>query len=197
MRDEIRADVLQNGYDADTKSFVQYYGAKHPDAALLMLPLVGFLPADDPRMRATVDAIRAQLEVGGFVLRYPTSRDIDGLPPGEGVFLPCTFWLADNLALQGRREEARELFERLLAIRNDVGLLAEEYDPRTKQLPAGLHPRGAHQHRDESQPPGERAGPPQKPGVAPLSRLSALTPRQCPPFPARRRAGRCPARDGS
>jgi GH15 family glucan-1,4-alpha-glucosidase len=134
VRDEIRADVLANGYNPEVQSFVQYYGATHPDGALLMLPLVGFLPADDPRMLGTVQAIRKDLEVDGFVLRYPTMPHIDALPPGEGVFLPCTFWLADNLALQGRHAEAREIFERLLAIRNDVGLLAEEYEPGTRRL---------------------------------------------------------------
>jgi GH15 family glucan-1,4-alpha-glucosidase len=134
VRDAIRAEVLTEGYSADVQSFVQYYGATHPDGALLMLPLVGFLRADDPRMLGTVRAIRKELEVEGFILRYPTMRHIDGLPPGEGVFLPCTFWLADNLAMQGRHEEARALFERLLAIRNDVGLLAEEYEPATGRL---------------------------------------------------------------
>jgi GH15 family glucan-1,4-alpha-glucosidase len=129
VRDEIRNDVLTHGYDPETNSFVQYYGAKHPDGALLMLPLVGFLPADDPRMLGTVDAIRAQLCADGFVRRYRTAPGIDKLPPGEGVFLPCSFWLADNLVLQGRVDEARQIFERLLAVRNDVGLLAEEYAP--------------------------------------------------------------------
>jgi GH15 family glucan-1,4-alpha-glucosidase len=99
-----------------------------------MIPLVGFLPATDPRVRGTVDAIQARLTTDGFVARYRTHLDLDGLPPGEGAFLPCSFWLADNLALQGRRDEAQELFERLLAVRNDVGLLAEEYDPRARRL---------------------------------------------------------------
>jgi len=101
VRDEIRNDVLTHGYDPETNSFVQYYGAKHPDGALLMLPLVGFLPADDPRMLGTVDAIRAQLCADGFVRRYRTAPGIDKLPPGEGVFLPCSFWLADNLVCRG------------------------------------------------------------------------------------------------
>jgi GH15 family glucan-1,4-alpha-glucosidase len=99
-----------------------------------MLPLVGFLPATDPRMIGTVAAIQAQLTRDGFMERYPTSSGVDGLPPGEGAFLICSFWLADNLALQGRAEEARELFERLLALRNDVGLLSEEYDPQAQRL---------------------------------------------------------------
>jgi GH15 family glucan-1,4-alpha-glucosidase len=93
------------------------------------MPLVGFLPADDPRVRGTVNAIEKHLTVDGFVLRYHTEQTPDGLPPGEGVFLACTLWLADNLILQGRHEEARILFERVLAIRNDVGLLSEQYDP--------------------------------------------------------------------
>jgi GH15 family glucan-1,4-alpha-glucosidase len=94
-----------------------------------MIPLVGFLPATDPRVSGTVEAIRSGLMERGFVRRYDSTSDVDGLPPGEGAFLPCTFWLADNLALQGRHEEAVEVFERLLAVRNDLGLLAEEYDP--------------------------------------------------------------------
>jgi len=94
-----------------------------------MIPLVGFLPAEDPRVRGTVAAIERELLVDGFVQRYPTESGVDGLPPGEGLFLACSFWLADVLALQGKHDEARELFERLLDIRNDVGLLAEEYDP--------------------------------------------------------------------
>jgi GH15 family glucan-1,4-alpha-glucosidase len=104
------------------------------DASLLMMPLVGFLPASDPRVLGTVAAIQKELVADGLVLRYHTGRTDDGLPPGEGAFLACTFWLADNLALQGRMDEARALFERLLALRNDVGLLAEEYDPRTGRM---------------------------------------------------------------
>ena len=94
-----------------------------------MIPLVGFLPAEDPRIVSTVLAIQRELMYHGLVLRYPTENGVDGLPPGEGAFLPCTFWLADNLALAGRHQEARDLFERLLDLRNDVGLLSEEYDP--------------------------------------------------------------------
>ena len=97
------------------------------------MPLVGFLPHDDPRVRATIDAIERELTVDGLVLRYRTADNVDGLPPGEGFFLPCSFWLADNLALCGRREEAVALFERLLALRNDVGLLSEEYDLRARR----------------------------------------------------------------
>ena len=98
-----------------------------------MLPSLGFIEADDPRMTGTVDLIRRQLETGGFVHRYVTDPKVDGLPPGEGVFLLCTFWLADVLALQGKYDEAEEIFERLLALRNDVGLLAEQYDPASRR----------------------------------------------------------------
>jgi GH15 family glucan-1,4-alpha-glucosidase len=99
-----------------------------------MIPLVGFLPASDPRVRGTVAAIERELVRDGFVERYPTHPEVDGLPPGEGVFLPCTFWLADNLVLQGRGAEAGALYERLLGLANDVGLLSEEYDPRARRL---------------------------------------------------------------
>jgi GH15 family glucan-1,4-alpha-glucosidase len=129
IRDEIRSDILTNGYNGQLGAFVQYYGADVPDASLLMLPALGFLPADDPRVTGTVDLIRSRLESDQLIRRYPTSPDIDGLPPGEGTFLLCTFWLADVLALQGKREEATEIFERLLSLRNDVGLLSEQYDP--------------------------------------------------------------------
>ncbi len=133
LRDEIRRDVLDHGVD-DQGRFVQHYGSTELDASLLMIPLVGFLPATDERVRNTVDAIQRELVVDGYVRRYRTREDLDGLPPGEGAFLLTTFWLADVLALMGRSDEARELFERLLALRNDVGLLAEEYDPRTGRL---------------------------------------------------------------
>ncbi len=135
VRDTIRAEVLARGWNAERGAFVQYYGGTALDASLLMIPLVGFLPADDPRVRGTIAAIERELVVDGFVRRYgEESGDVDGLPPGEGAFLACTFWLADALALEGRTAEARQLFERLLALRNDVGLLAEEYDPRARRL---------------------------------------------------------------
>jgi GH15 family glucan-1,4-alpha-glucosidase len=114
-------------------SFVQAYGSKSLDAALLLLPLVGFLPPTDPRMTGTVKAIEKRLLLDGLVFRYDTGEGVDGLPPGEGAFLACSFWLADNYILQGRVSEARQLFEHLLSLRNDVGLLAEEYDPRAKR----------------------------------------------------------------
>jgi GH15 family glucan-1,4-alpha-glucosidase len=133
LRDEVHAEVCAKAYDADRKTFVQAYGSSNLDAALLMMPLVGFLPASDERMQGTVAAIQRELTTDGFVARYTTETAVDGLPPGEGVFLPCTFWLADNLALMGRVDEGRALYERLLGLANDVGLLAEEYDPSTKR----------------------------------------------------------------
>jgi GH15 family glucan-1,4-alpha-glucosidase len=134
LRATIHDDVCRNGYDSAMGAFVQSYGSQLLDASLLMIPLVGFLPATDPRMLGTVRAVQTHLVSDGFVARYQTRPDVDGLPPGEGAFLPCTFWLADNLALQGRHAEARAIFERLLAIRNDVGLLSEEYDPVARRL---------------------------------------------------------------
>ena len=134
LREQIHAQTCREGFDADRNSFVQYFGSKELDASLLMIPLVGFLPPSDSRVRGTVEAIERELLVDGFVLRYKTQPHLDGLPPGEGAFLPCTFWLADNLNLLGRRGEAVEIFERLLSLRNDVGLLSEEYSPRDKRL---------------------------------------------------------------
>ena len=133
-REAIHAEVCERGFDPELNAFVQHYGSPELDASLLMIPLVGFLPPADPRVRGTVTAIQERLMSDGFVLRYRTRADVDGLPPGEGAFLLCSFWLADNLHLQGREEEAREIFERLLAIRNDVGLLAEQYDPRARRF---------------------------------------------------------------
>jgi GH15 family glucan-1,4-alpha-glucosidase len=134
VRRQIHDEVLEKGFDKKRNTFTQYYGSKELDASLLMIPLVHFLPATDPRMRGTIDAIRKGLIEDGFVMRYRTSQTDDGLPPGEGSFLACTFWLIDNLSLIGELEEAGELFERMLSLRNDVGLLAEEYDPRRKRL---------------------------------------------------------------
>jgi len=140
LRDTIHAEVCRQGYNAEIGAFVQSYGSRHLDASLLMMPLVGFLPPDDPRVRGTVDAIERRLTADGFVLRYRTSPDLDRLPPGEATFLLCSFWLADNLQLAGRTVDARRLFERLLAVRNDVGLLAEGYDADRKRL-AGNFPQ--------------------------------------------------------
>ncbi len=134
LRDGIHEEVCRYGFNAGVGAFVQSYGSKELDASALLIPLVGFLPARDPRVRSTVEAVLRQLLVDGLVRRYDTGSGIDGMPPGEGVFIPCSFWLADNLILLGRRAEARCLFERLLALRNDVGLLSEEYDVRTGRL---------------------------------------------------------------
>jgi GH15 family glucan-1,4-alpha-glucosidase len=133
LRDEVHAQVCEKGFDAERNTFVQHYDSDEVDANLLNIPLVGFLPPDDPRVIGTVEAVERDLMVDGFVMRYRGDEDIDGLPPGEGAFLPCTYWLADALALIGRKAEAREIFQRLLDIRNDVGLLAEEYDPHLKR----------------------------------------------------------------
>jgi GH15 family glucan-1,4-alpha-glucosidase len=136
LRDEIRTEVLAQAWSEEKQAFTQFFGSDELDASVLLMPLVGFLPATDERLVSTVEAIRRELTVDGLVLRYLHKEDgaVDGLPPGEGVFLPCSFWLADVLALQGKLDEARELFERLLDLRNDVGLLAEEYDPRAGRL---------------------------------------------------------------
>ncbi len=129
----IHEQVCRQGFDADLNSFVQYYGSKHLDASILMMPLVGFLPPDDARVIGTVKAIETHLMENGFVGRYTQDPAVDGMPHGEGTFLPCSFWLADNYELQGRHEDAVRMFERLLEIRNDVGLLSEEYDPVAKR----------------------------------------------------------------
>jgi GH15 family glucan-1,4-alpha-glucosidase len=133
IRDAIHQEVCEHGFNAGRNSFVQSYEGAALDASLLLLPLVGFLPADDPRIRGTVAAIERNLLRDGLVLRYLSDESMEGLPPGEGVFLACSFWLVDNYVLQGRRQEARALFQRLLSLRNDVGLLAEQYDSETKR----------------------------------------------------------------
>ena len=134
-RTEVHEEVCREGYDSDRGSFTQSYGSTELDASLLMVPLVGFLPARDERVTGTVAAIERELTHDGFVLRYSTGDDqVDGLPPGEATFLPCTFWLADNLAMQGREQEACAYFERLLAVRNDLGLLSEGYDTTARRL---------------------------------------------------------------
>ena len=135
IADEIHAEICERGFDPSLNSFVQAYGSGRLDASLLLLPLVGFLPPADPRVRGTVQAIEDRLLIDGeFVLRYETEDPGDGLPEGEGAFLACSFWLVDNYVLQGRYAEARELFERLLVRRNDVGLLAEEFDPQSGRM---------------------------------------------------------------
>jgi GH15 family glucan-1,4-alpha-glucosidase len=134
LRDEIHAEVCREGYDGERKTFTQYYGSSELDASLLRIPLVGFLPPSDPRVAGTVEAVQRELLHDGFVRRYSTSTQVDGLPEGEASFLACTFWLADDLALFGRRREAQRLFERVLDLRNDLGLLSEEYDPAARRL---------------------------------------------------------------
>ncbi|MEO8713698.1 MAG: glycoside hydrolase family 15 protein [Acetobacteraceae bacterium] len=133
-RDEIHATVCREGFNTDKQSFVQSFGSEALDASLLMIPLVGFLPAADARVRGTVTAIERELMHDGFVRRYLPEKDTDGQAGSEGVFLACSFWLADNMALQGRHDDATALFQRLLALANDVGLLTEEYDPDTQRL---------------------------------------------------------------
>ena len=131
VRDQIHAEVCERGFSKARGTFVQSYESDELDASLLLIPTTGFLPCTDPRVRATIEAIERELTEDGFVVRYRTREAIDGLPPGEGVFLACSFWLADCLILLGRHDEARALFERLCHLTNDVGLLAEEYDPKS------------------------------------------------------------------
>ena len=135
QRDEIHTQVCERGWNAEKGSFTQYFGSSNLDASLLLLAPVGFLPPDDPRIVGTVEAIQRELVVDGFVRRYQTEgENVDGLAGDEGVFLLTTFWLADNLALMGRHDEALELFEKLRGLRNDVGLLSEEYDPKAGRM---------------------------------------------------------------
>jgi GH15 family glucan-1,4-alpha-glucosidase len=167
LRDRIHSEICRKGFDAERGAFVQSFGSRALDASLLLMPLVGFLPATDPRVEGTVAAVRRELTVNGLVRRYTPDPEVEGLRGSEGAFLPCSFWLADNFALQGRVEEARQLFEFLLSLRNDVGLLAEEYDPASgRQLgnfPQALshvalvntafnlaHARGPMHHRSQS-----------------------------------------------
>jgi glucoamylase len=128
VRDALHAEICENAWNDELGAFTQFYGADELDASVLVMPSVGFLPGDDPRFLSTLDAINKTLRNGIFVDRYLTREHIDGLPPGEGAFLACSFWLVTALAHAGRVDEAQELFEELLALRNDVGLLAEEYD---------------------------------------------------------------------
>jgi GH15 family glucan-1,4-alpha-glucosidase len=168
LRGHIHQEVCRSAFDTELNSFVQFYSAKQLDASLLLLPLVGFLPADDPRIRGTVAAIEKHLMKDGFVARYNTGSSVDGLPGDEGVFLACSFWLADNYILQDRHDDARSLFERLLSLRNDVGLLSEEYDTKVRRMVGNFpqafshvalvntahnltRPRGPAKHRAESE----------------------------------------------
>ena len=134
LRDEIHAEVCERGFDESLGSFVQSYGSRELDASLLLVPLVGFLAGDDVRVQGTIAAVERELLQDGLVIRYRTQPGIDGLPPGEGVFLPCSFWLVDCYELSGRHNDAHALFERLIGLANDLGLLAEEYDPRSQRL---------------------------------------------------------------
>jgi GH15 family glucan-1,4-alpha-glucosidase len=134
IRRQIHDEVCRNAFDGDIGAFVQSYGSKELDASVLLIPLVGFLPPRDPRVHGTVEAIERHLMVDGFVMRYDPRAGQDGLPGSEGAFLACSFWLADNLVLIGRGRDARRLFQRLLMLRNDIGLLSEEYDPQAKRL---------------------------------------------------------------
>jgi GH15 family glucan-1,4-alpha-glucosidase len=133
LRDKVHAEVCEQGYDTRLGSFTQSFGSKELDASLLLIPLVGFLPPGDPRVRGTIEAVEKHLMPDGFVLRYRTESSPDGLPAGEGAFLACSFWMVSALKMLGRSGDARRLFERLLSVRNDVGLLAEEYDPKAKR----------------------------------------------------------------
>jgi GH15 family glucan-1,4-alpha-glucosidase len=169
LRDRMHATICKCGFDASRQTFTQSFRSGELDASLLLLPIVGFLPPDDSRIRGTVAAIERELVVDGLVMRYQTSTEVDGLPPGEGVFLPCSFWLADSYTLQNRDAEAHALFERLLSLRNDVGLLAEEYDPQARRqvgnfpqafshvaligTALNLHKVGPAQRRDPETPP--------------------------------------------
>jgi GH15 family glucan-1,4-alpha-glucosidase len=173
----IHADVCRRGFDRELGSFVQAYDSKQLDASLLLLPQVGFLPPDDPRMRGTLQAIEQRLMVDGFLMRYDSAATDDGLPPGEGVFLACSFWLVDAYMLQRRWQDARRLFDRLLALRNDVGLLSEEYDPRMGRLVGNFPQAFTHValinsafnlSRSES-PAEQRAGPAADAAASPIA----------------------------
>ena len=134
IRAQIHDDVCARGVSARRGCFVQHYGSEELDASLLLIPQTGFLPASDDRVVATIEAVQRELTVDGFVLRYLAHESIDGLPPGEGTFLACSFWLADGLCMLGRRDEAHALFTRLAKLANDVGLLAEQYDPSARRF---------------------------------------------------------------
>ncbi len=134
LREQIRKDVMAHAFNRELNAFVQYYGGETLDASTLLIPLVGFLPASDPRVVGTLEAIERNLMRDGLVMRYGSNSEVDGLPEGEGAFLACSFWYADNLVLMGRYDDARGVFERLLSLRNDVGLLSEEYDTRAKRM---------------------------------------------------------------
>ncbi len=189
-RDQLRSEILEQGYDADKKTFTQYFGSSELDASLLMLPLVGFLPATDPRMVGTIEAIERELVDDGFVLRYRTSDDgaVDGLSGREGAFLPCSFWLADCLHMVGREDDAAALFERLLGLCNDVGLLSEEYDAQAGRLVGNFPQAFSHvslvntAYRLAGRPEPERLVG----GSGTVHRTDSLTPRERPGGPSGR-----------
>ncbi len=141
LRERIHDEVIDRGFNAQVGAFTQFYGGETLDASTLLIPHMGFLPAADPRMTATVRAIERRLMRDGFVMRYDTSQGTDGLPGGEGAFLACSFWLVDNYAMLGLTQQAQELFQRLLGLRNHVGLLAEEWEPRLRRQ-MGNFPQG-------------------------------------------------------
>ncbi|HEX3499345.1 MAG TPA: glycoside hydrolase family 15 protein, partial [Stellaceae bacterium] len=166
IRAAIHAEVCDKGFDRQRGIFVRSYGSTALDATALLIPTVGFLPPTDPRVRSTVATIERDLLRDGFVLRYDTAITVDGLPPREGAFLACSFWLVDALVMLGRLDDATALFERLLALRNDVGLLSEEYDPAAKRL-VGNFPQAfshialinsAHNLTREEKPAEQRSG---------------------------------------
>jgi GH15 family glucan-1,4-alpha-glucosidase len=134
VRDEIHAEVCDRGFDVEKNTFVQYYGAKGLDASLLLIPIFGFLPADDPRVLGTIDAIQREICTGPFVWRYSTDVGVDGLAGSEGAFLICSFWLVSALAMAGRVDDAKRNFDKLRALQNDVGLFSEEYDPKSQRV---------------------------------------------------------------
>ncbi len=166
IRAAIHAEVCDKGFDRQRGTFVRAYGSAALDASVLLIPTVGFLPPTDPRVRSTVAVVERALMRDGFVLRYDTEVAADGLPPREGAFLACSFWLVDALVMLGRYDDAAALFDRLLALRNDVGLLAEEYDPAAKRL-VGNFPQAfshialinsAHNLTREEKPAEQRSG---------------------------------------
>ena len=161
IRDEIHAEVCREGYNEQKGAFTQFYGSDQLDSSLLMMAMVGFLPATDPRVKSTVEAIQRELDGDGLIARYAPQTEVDGLPPGEGKFLPCSFWLVDNLKYLGRVDEAHAMMDRLVGLCNDVGLLAEEYDTAKKRMtgnfPQAFSPRRPDQHRVQPLRP-RRAG---------------------------------------
>jgi GH15 family glucan-1,4-alpha-glucosidase len=188
LRDAIHTQVCDRGFDSHSNTFVQSYDSTYLDASLLLIPQVGFLPPEDPRVIGTIAAIERNLMVDGLVLRYSTATQVDALPAGEGAFLPCSFWLADSYLLTGRRQEAEAMFERLLALSNDVGLFAEEYDPHAKRMlgnfPQALtHMALVNTARILSMPEHEARGASargERPGAAPLSTAAASAARSGP-----------------